>query len=624
MRIARIVNIRRLAAAGALVALMLTSKVRAQVLEQVPSDAVVIIKIKDLGAMSTKVAKMAKSFGLDEINPDMKDPLGSLLDKAHMTKGVNRAGDAALAIFARDEKAGKGVKSIPKDGGPPVVGGDMASQTPEAVAVVPVSDYEAFVGNFEKANATEPGADVTAVKDPEHDDKTMYIAHRGNYAVLSDHKANLSGHANGFKLAGRAAKEAASRDAVVLLNVPAIRDKALPELKNNRKKIIDDMNKELANNPQFKPYQPVFNTLVGQGLDFAQNFLNDAQSIVFSFDLSDDGVAGGGMVEFAPDSKFGTSVAKIKPGEGALLTGLPDHKYIAFGGFSCDPKSTSHISDDFIDPIIKGLKGTDTDTARQIVDALKSYKTVMGSIHNSAAGWVMPTKPLGQESVVQQVVVTYGDAKVIAGSEKKLLASMTDLMGAIPQQAGSPKMKFEFGAAPTTIDGAEMNSYSMKMDFDPNDPRAAQMQQGMAMMYGANGLNGKYGAVNDKAFVLVQGGSDELLTEVIDAARTGKDVLGDSAGVKAVASHLQNGREFEYYFALDNFVNTIVRYAQGFGVPVKLKLPPNLPPLAMSAGSDGSALRFDYFIPAQTMQSVIAAGIQTWTQMQNGGAGGGL
>ena len=65
-----------------------------------------------------------------------------------------------------------------------------------------------------------------------------------------------------------------------------------------------------------------------------------------------------------------------------------------------------------------------------------------------------------------------------------------------------------------------------------------------------------------------------------------------------------------------------MRYAQGFGMPVKMQLPQNLPPLGFSAASEGTAVRFDMHVPTTTVQSIVAAGMQAYMQMQGGGAKG--
>jgi hypothetical protein len=603
MRVSQIVKVRRVAAAAAVAAFVLCTQARAQVFEQVPADAAAVFEIKDLGGLNTKVAKMAKSFGLDEISPEFKDPLASLLEKGHMTKGINKGGDAAVVIFTPEKKAG----------------GDK--QEPDVLALVPVSDYKAFVGNFEPAD-DKADAGISVVKDPSDPSKSMYIIERGKYAAMSDHKEVLGHKGGGLKLSTAAHKEADTKDAVFYINMPALREKVLPELKANRKKMLDEISTELQNNPQTKQFGPVVNVVVNQWLDFAQNFMTDAQAVVFSLNLTDEGMAGGGLAEFAPDSEMGKTVAQMKSSGTPLLAGLPDRKYFAFGGFSVAPGATGKLFDQYVDPVIKELNKSGGDSGKQIADLLDSMKVMMAATTHSASGYVVPTGPLGQESIVQVVTVVNGDAEKIHGSYKTMLGKMSKLMAQAPKGAAAPK--FEVTPDAKTVDGVKLDSYSMKMEFDENDPTAAQAQQMMAMIYGPNGMGGNIGVVNDKTLVVVQGGTDKLLSETIASAKAGKDVLSQTPGVKSVSAQLPEGRVLEYYVALDNIVTSAVKYAQGFGLPVKLKLPQNLPPVGVSAGTDGPSARMDVFVPAQTVQSLVAAGIQAYTQMQNGGGAGGL
>ncbi len=57
---------------------------------------------------------------------------------------------------------------------------------------------------------------------------------------------------------------------------------------------------------------------------------------------------------------------------------------------------------------------------------------------------------------------------------------------------------------------------------------------------------------------------------------------------------------------------------------VPVQLPNNLPPVGFSFGTDGTAMRYDSFIPMKLMQSLVQAGMQVYMQMNNHGGGGGL
>jgi hypothetical protein len=197
-------------------------------------------------------------------------------------------------------------------------------------------------------------------------------------------------------------------------------------------------------------------------------------------------------------------------------------------------------------------------------------------------------------------------------------------MAVVPQDKNPTKMGFEVTPDAKTVDGVSLDSFQVTTNADPNDPKAAQAQQMMKMMYGPNGVSGVMGAVDAKTFVLVECGTDKLISEAIAAAKNPQDQLSTLPGVKMVSAHLPEKRVMEYYVQMDQIVSSAVRYAAGFGFPVKLRLPPNLPPIGVSAATDGPAYRIDSFVPSTLIESLVAAGIEAYTNMQGGpgGAGG--
>src|SRR5262245_29357764 len=69
-------------------------RVGAQVLQQVPADALVVIKFNKLKATSDKLAALSNKLGIAQMNPDMADPLGKLQEQAGVKEGVDPNGDA--------------------------------------------------------------------------------------------------------------------------------------------------------------------------------------------------------------------------------------------------------------------------------------------------------------------------------------------------------------------------------------------------------------------------------------------------------------------------------------------------------------------------------------------------
>ena len=75
--------------------------------------------------------------------------------------------------------------------------------------------------------------------------------------------------------------------------------------------------------------------------------------------------------------------------------------------------------------------------------------------------------------------------------------------------------------------------------------------------------------------------------------------------------------------ALDQIAVSVANYAKAFGMPINFQVPANLPPVGFTFASDGSALRGDWHVPTQTMQSIIAAVLQVKMQMEGGQQPGG-
>jgi hypothetical protein len=177
-----------------------------------------------------------------------------------------------------------------------------------------------------------------------------------------------------------------------------------------------------------------------------------------------------------------------------------------------------------------------------------------------------------------------------------------------------------------TVDGVQLNQFQTQ--FTPpaggqRTPQQMQMQQMMTWMYGPNGMNGYAGKVGNDKMIAAVGTSDAVLQQLITAAKANQDPLSQSQMVASVKAKLPQQRIAEGYLALDQLVGTIANYAKMFGAPVNLQLPAELPPIGGTIATEGSAIRADGYVPAQLVQSLIAAGMQAYMQMQGGQQPGG-
>ena len=361
--------------------------------------------------------------------------------------------------------------------------------------------------------------------------------------------------------------------------------------------------------------------MLDQYIAFAERFLTDGQAATFSLTLSDDGLNTTALAEFAPNSELGNVAQSLKNTDQNLLAGLPDRKYFAFGGFVVS-KGMTQLFNDMMQPMLKAqgankAQGNAPGDPKALLDGMKQ---IMDNSKTMALGYTVPTGALGADSVVQAVTVVKGDAKAIAEGERKVLENVSSWFQAMPQYPGAPQMKFEFLPDPKTVGGVKFEQFKFNMDLDAqNNPQAAQVQQMMDTMYGKNGLTGNIGVVNDNTLLMVQGGTDKLIADAVASAKAGQDVL--SKRVQAVKGELPKQRVGEFYIALDQIISTGMKYAQGFGLAVKMQLPQNLPPIGVAAASEGTAIRVDSHVPTSLLQSVVAGVMQVVMQMQGGGAG---
>src|SRR5207245_4729615 len=166
--------------------------------------------------------------------------------------------------------------------------------------------------------------------------------------------------------------------------------------------------------------------IVNQVLNGVEQFLTDSQSATFGIaipvDIQTDadgkkvivpkGINTSLQGEFTPDSYCGKNVASIKNSNASLTTGLPARKYFAFGGSVMDPKTTAKFMEDMLGPIQKEL-ATLGDDSKGFSTAIDSAKAALATVEGFSFGYVQPTA-IGQQSIIQAVMVYEGDAKKLA------------------------------------------------------------------------------------------------------------------------------------------------------------------------------------------------------------------
>ncbi len=586
---------RILAAAVALIAANIAS---ANVLESTPADALVAVKVADLKVTSGKVAKLAQDFGVDGFLPPLKDPLGSLKQELKIEKGLKENGELGV-VFLK-----------PAEG----------ERDPGIIVLVPITNFDELVSNFPNAKVEGGVAEFRMGGGG----KPSFMANWGEYAALSpDRDLVAAKPAATLKPKGAVANDASKEDFFLYANFAKISPELLPELE----KAIAEVDRELAGGLTEVPekWHPLIKTSVAQAFNVAKSFLRDVDSASVGVRISDAGINFSVISEFKSDSYIGKTVAVLKGTNGSLTAGLPNTKYLVFGGAMSDPEATAKVVDDLTKPILEELNKIEGQEkakllAQHLLGATRSNK---GYIFG------MPVaEKIGQDGMFQQVAIYKG-----AGKDGKAAATIggeliTDLFAEVKaaQKKANPDAAGDMGnfiVTPNarTVDGVAFDTMKLEMPQNADDPGAMQAEMMMNMFYGGEGLSYSFANMNGD-FVMAQSATDATIAKFLAAAKANEDSLSKLEHIKVVSAELPKVRFYESYVALDEFVNTGVGVAGTMGMQIPLQLPPELPPLGISGSNEGSALRIDAHLPRKTVQQLIAAGMQVMMQMQGGGGGG--
>ncbi len=576
------------------------------VLDEIPSDALVVLKVNHLQDTSTKLAALMQALGVTDFAPAMADPLTAAENQSGITEGVDKTGDFAVAWL--------NIPYAPMDGGANAAQADK----PPVVMFLPVSDYKAFLGNTTVAS-TDGDISTVHFKNQDANAPETYVVNWGDYAVMSPFKDALAKKPDGMKLTGAAATALAEKDAAIYINMPSVKAKLLPMLADNREKILDQAAKTLSGGDDTKA-API-RAIVNQALDVVQGLVQDAQSVTVGTVIAKTGVNSTTTVEFAPDSHWGKIMAQVPNTDKPLLGGLPSEKYLFFGGGIQDPKLVAQVFDDVLGPMAKPLADLG-DEGKIIQTTIDSYKEMFSTIESSVFGMIAPSGPIGQTGLFQFVTVYKADAPKLLAAQINQFKSQQDMMKALGMQ-GADMVKTSVTENSKTVDGVQFDLLSTQFNMQANTPQAMQVNQMMGIMYGPNGFNMYSGVVDPTTLLVVAGGPDQLMTDAVAAAKSGADVLSDAAALKAVDAELPKSRTSEFYIPLDVIVSTGVGYARQFGFPMPVQIPPNLAPIGVTFGTDASAVRIDSHVPTELVQSLIQAGMAVYLQMHNGQNGGG-
>lgn len=563
---------------------------QAQVLTQVPSDALVVLKINKLQDTNTKIASFLQTLGVTDLQPTLKDPLASLEAQSGLGAGLDTKRDAAAVILNG---------AFTDDGPPPFV------------LLLPVSDYKAFLGSVTVVR-TEGDVTVVHFKDNEDD---AFVENWGDYAAISDKKDNVLVKHEGLTVKGLSAKQMDEKDLCIYVNFPSLKTVLLPQLQQAPDKAMEQIAKTQTDPNKLKLAKIAITQLVAA----ATEFVNDAEGATIGFSVGDEGFTSNTVVEFTPDSYLAKIVSTMKSTDAPLLVGLPKENYLFFGGYVQDPAAVAKALDEIIAPITRQLADAGDD-GKKLNDVISAYRDMISAPDSGAFGMVAPTAALGQGPLIRFLAAYKGDMDKFKASQLKIADSQNQLMALMGMPGGD---LFTTTVTPNfkTVNGVKFDRIQTEVNPNNTSQEAMQVNDQLSKMYGPDGARVFVGTVDPKTLVTSLGIDDDLLGQSIDSIKDNKDLLVDD--LKLVDAGLPKTRSMVAYVGLDQMLTTIISYAKANGIPIPVQLPNNLPPIGFAAGTDGPSIHSDMFIPTKLMQSLVQAGATVFQQFNNHGGGGG-
>lgn len=520
-------------------------------MDRIPSDAAVTIAIKDMGKLKSGIESIAKALGVPA------EAMGGMLqvDAVFSMQGLDAAGSAAIGIMSVD--------------------GDE----PDAIAIVPVRDYAAFVKGL--------GGTGSGVEELKLEENPVFVKNiEGGFAAFSPKKelvekfAGKPGNAKAHEaMMGAAGKSIAeSRDVVIVANMSRMGDKVKEGLQG------------------FKDGMGMAMMMAGGGGDlgfldtFVDTFVRDASAGIVGANIAEDGLT----LDFAAQFKEGTEYAGYFNAKGKasqLLAALPNQQILfAMAMDTSGPGMKTLMKNMEKFGQIMQPQADGGGPGMFPADWAKNSDGMAFQIGNSPA-------PMGGLFLNTVAYIKSSNPEAFQKGMKDSLKAVSGktIQGITYTTTYQENVK----AGERTAD-----AWSMKMAADPEDPEAQMLNQVNFMLFGPNGLNG-YAMKADGGLIMTYAKNADLLGQAVTASKGGDNMTAD-ADIKVIAAKLPPDRTMEGYIGVKSLMDTVLGALGAMGMAPNIEIPENIPPIGMGATTDGGGIRMTVVIPTKVMTSIKA------------------
>ncbi len=560
--------------AGLLMALAGLNPVLADVpgvIDRVPANAAMIITVRDMEQFRSRAEEMAKTLKAPIDSEDEHNPV-VVIKKLLAADGLDKHGSLAITFMPGAD----GKVDFDMEGGP-------------VVTIVPVTNYATFA----KGLGALDTKGVVAIK---FNDKDAFAKDLGDgFAAVSEHKelveafdgkaGNLAKHKTNM---GKAGMQIADKsDLMLVVSVAGLK----PQLEQGVAGMKEQMKMAGAMAAQGGEEAQAMMDFMSNAAD---SFVRDGQVGIVGLGLGDAGVS----LDFGAQYKEGSASAKVLSSAGnatKILARLPNQPFLFAFAMDLSGPGIKQIIKDANAAAAKGADKADP------MGGLNSFEALSKSIEKvDGTASVMGANQAGLTGLFANTAsyVATSDAATYIANVRDTLKAMNG------KEVNGMKFDVKYEPAAVEVSDVKADTWSMKINADPNDPAAGQMNMVMPILFGQDGLGGMTAAV-EGGVISTLSKNTPLFTKCIEAAKTGKGLAEDEQ-IKEVQKHLPENRTFEMYLGTKSILDTVNSLMGMFGGGVDMKVPDKVSPIGLAASADGGGLDFRLYVPNDVIRTGAA------------------
>jgi hypothetical protein len=543
----------------------------APVIKLVPHDAWGFIAAQSLDRLDEQAGKLKASLGLAFPTPITPMALGML----NLTDVVDTA-NPVCAIMMNADKFG--------------VDAEGSGKTDHAVVLIlPAKDPKAMLERLAAESVSE-GLSKCKLMDEE-----AYVATKGKFLILGPSKDCVTAVAKAKKTLDEGLDSArsaamAKSDLYFSISLGAIvstyKDRFLPMI----------MMMSAAADPE------------GSSIKRVVKRFEEISSFDLGLRIDDKGV--NLMLLALP--KEGSDLAMLtgdeKNSEDSFLKTLPKEKFlVAFGGNVVKSEHSEKIgSNSPMADIVKMTGGGEERDAKAVETLDKAFNKLQKLMSSYAVS--ISALPEGSEGMFGAAIVAQTtDAKEFVEGVRKVYAAAWKISKS--EEVTQAKEGIIHTPDAESTDGGKVDTIKFDMKALAELTKSGEDEIKKFEQFLGKDFTIRFGAVDDKHFVLSFGGGKKRHESVCSAVKSSGDPLSSDAGIAELSSQLHTPRGGEFYAAVDNITQTIktVLKAMGEEEEFPFDMPTINAPLAASSAVVGKVSRVDVVVPMKLIKAVKEA-----------------